>query len=101
MVVEVVEEEVGVVGALEVLPAIKEIYKGDIKAFEVMPGTAARVLSVGVAQDGRPDEGVGPHVVHAQVLHHPDGLPVQRGLPLPPPLLPESRRDPPCNQGDI
>ena len=55
MVVEVVEEEAGVTGALGVLLA-----------------TTAGAPSVGVTEDGSSDEGIGSHVAQAEVLHQPD-----------------------------
>jgi hypothetical protein len=45
----------------------------------------AWVVPVGVPYDGGPDEGVGTHVVQAQVLHQADGIPVHGGVPPPPP----------------
>lgn len=55
MVVEVVEEETGVTGALGVLLA-----------------TTAGAPPVGVTEDGSSDEGIGSHVTQAEVLHQPD-----------------------------
>ena len=54
MVVEVVEEQVGVAGALVV---------GD--------PAAARVVLVGVAQDRCSHEWIGSHVVETKILHQP------------------------------
>lgn len=68
MIVEVVEEEAGIAGALGVL----------------LPA-APRAPSVGVTKDGRPNERIGSHVAQAKVLHQSDGLSMHRGLSLPPP----------------
>ena len=69
VVVEVVEQEVRVAGTLVI---------GD--------PTVGGVVSVGVTKDRRSDEWIRSHVVEPQRLHQPDGLPVHRRLPLPPPL---------------